>query len=214
MRCFLPLCFVSLFFVGRLVAQEQLFLFGLKGGVPVTPALPGYGPENPGLDTGRWTVGPSVEFHVIAGLWVEADALFRGYKVTGSFVFVPAGSTSPLYQSFDQGVKAWDFPLLAKYRLPGACLRPFIDVGFQETHESSDYAVSYVYSPEISTGAGSAAYEPPSNYSFKGSLGRRGPVAGAGVEFRYRRFRFDPEVRYTHLTPNINQVTLLAGVGF
>jgi hypothetical protein len=40
--------------------QAQLVSFGVKAGIPATPALPGLSYDNPYLDTGRWTVGYAV----------------------------------------------------------------------------------------------------------------------------------------------------------
>jgi len=193
--------------------QEQFVSLGVKAGVPVTPALPGYSFDNPYLDTGRWTVGPSFELHLVAGLSFETDALFRGYTITSAFSYIPPGTsiapaTSPVQVSVKSSVKAWDFPFVAKYRFTAGALRPFVDGGFQLTHESTD---GFDSSGCLS---GTLPCVTDFNGDFKSSRNLHGPVGGAGVEFRYHRFRFAPEIRYSHLSPNINLVTVLAGVSF
>jgi hypothetical protein len=52
----------------------------------------------------------------------------------------------------------------------------------------------------------------PLHYSYIDNLS--GPAGGVGVEFRYGRIKFDPEVRYAHLDSRINLVTVLLGVTF
>src|SRR5215469_14991577 len=87
--------FVSYFFTAAL-ASAQIVSVGVKGGVPVTQAVAGYysSPTNI-LDTGRWIVGPTIDFRLPFGFSVEADALYRGYRehfsvVSDEFI-IPAG---------------------------------------------------------------------------------------------------------------------------
>jgi len=213
MRHFLPIsCLLIASSALVCFGQDQLVSFGVKAGVPVTPALPGYSYDSTYLDTGRWTVGPSFELHLVSGLSFETDALFRGYTIFSSFSYIPSGtstSTSPVQVSTKESVKAWDFPFLAKYRFTAGAIRPFVDGGFQLTHESTDAFVSSA----ILSGTNLGVFT-DFNGDFKNSRNLHGPVGGAGVEFRYRRFRFAPEIRYSHLNPNINLVTVLVGVSF
>jgi hypothetical protein len=210
-----PFTFVSLFLLAC-TAQAQIFSYGVKAGVPVTPALPGFGSSaNPYLDTGRWTIGPSVELHLFRGLSVEFDALFRGYTVVSSF---PADtpSNSGVLESARSSTKVWDFPLLLKYRFPGKGMRPFLDAGYQWTHQSTDSFTSteaFTLSSCFSGGATLCELF-ASTSGFKYSSNVRGPVAGVGIEFKYRRFRIAPEVRYARLNPDTNLVTILAGFTF
>jgi hypothetical protein len=204
---FLPAC----------TAQAQIFSYGFKAGLPVTPALAGFGSSaNPYLDTGRWTIGPSVELHLFRGLSFEFDALFRGYTIVSNFPALTP-SNAVLLESARSSTKVWDFPLLLKYRLPGQRLRPFVDAGYQWTHQSSDEFISTEALTPVSCFSGGATicgeYGGPAT-SGKFWSNARGPVAGAGVEFKYRRVRIEPEVRYTHLNPDNNLVTILAGFTF
>ena len=103
---------------------------------------------------------------------------------------------------------AWDFPALLKYRLSEATIRPYINAGYQYTHESTTFRAKCLNE----SGACAATLIRP---EFEESLDRAGPVAGGGLEFRYWKLRLAPEVRYTRLNkPGINQVTLLFGVTF
>jgi hypothetical protein len=206
--------FLSLFLVAC-TAQAQIFSYGVKAGVPVTAALPGFGSsDNPYLDTGRWTIGPSVELHLFRGLSVEFDALFRGYTVVSTFpALIPPASGA--LESADSSTKAWDFPLLLKYRLPGQRWHPFVDAGYQWTHQSSDEIISPDAFTLVSCFSGGVEFCPTVNPgSAKIGSNVRGPAVGAGIEFKFRRVRVAPETRYTRLNPDTNQVTILAGFIF
>jgi hypothetical protein len=212
-----PFTFVSIFLLA-FTAQAQIFSYGVKAGVPVTPALPGFGSSpNPYLDTGRWTIGPSVELHLFRGLSVEFDALFRGYTVVSNFPALTP-SNSSLLESARLSTKVWDFPLLLKYRLPGRRMRPFLDAGYQWTHQSTDAFTTSTGAFTLGScfsGGATLCEVYASSGGFKYSSNVRGPVAGVGIEFKYRRFRIAPEVRYTHLNNgDTNLVTILAGFTF
>ncbi|HTA46017.1 MAG TPA: outer membrane beta-barrel protein [Bryobacteraceae bacterium] len=207
--------FVSLFLLAC-TAQAQIFSYGVKAGVPVTAALPGFGSSaNPYLDTGRWTIGPSVELHLFRGFFVEFDALFRGYTVVSEFPALTPSNTD-LLESARSSTKVWDFPLLLKYHLPGQGLRPFLDAGYQWSHQSTDaFTSTEALSASGCFASGATFCELGFSISgFKYGSNLRGPAAGVGIEFKYRRFRIAPEVRYTRLSPDTNLVTILAGFLF
>ncbi len=196
-----------------MAAHAQIVSFGFQAGVPATAALPGYSMLNPYLDTGRWTAGPSVEFHLFRSLSFEVDGLFRGYEIAGVYSFsplvgVPAPSSALLTETFRQDTKAWDFPLMLKYRFAHEHWRPFADGGYQLTYESSDLSEVTSCFPQP-TSCGNLG--PGRSHQ---SFNRRGPVAGGGIEFPYRRFKIAPEIRYTHLTGRINQITVIGGFTF
>ncbi len=205
--CFLVAC----------TAQAQFVSLGIKGGIPVTPALPDLSSTNPYLDTGRWTVGPTVELHLVSGLSFEADALFRGYTVVNTYFLAPPDSSSS-QTTVKSSVKAWDFPLLLKYRLPVGAVRPFVDGGYSFTHESTDAFVSFECIPSpvpcVPPGTSVTTIYGTYNSEFQSSRNLNGPVAGVGVEFRHGRIKIAPEVRYTHLNPQTNLATVLVGVTF
>ena len=64
-------------------AYSQPFSFGVKGGVPLMDFVnttQNSFPISAISNTNRYIVGPTVEFHLPAGLAVEFDALFRHYN--------------------------------------------------------------------------------------------------------------------------------------
>lgn len=213
-------------------AQTSLVSFGLKGGLPLTEGAAasrsvsilsgtnlvyiGNGAGLTTTNTSRWTVGPTVELHLPWSLSVEFDALYRTFR-SGSL-------NTPRYQpnlpvaivTFQQDVKAWDFPLLLKYRFPGEKVRPFLLGGKSWTHESRK-----TFSSGVCTATAESCSPPDSSLTFSNSFSRNstvvrdGVVAGGGVELKYRRLSFSPEFRYTRiLQPRSNQVTLLFGITF
>jgi hypothetical protein len=196
--------FLVLFIAAGFTLCAQVVSFGVKAGVPVTDALP-YNFDGFHLDTGRWTVGPTAEFHLPARISIEIDGLYRGYRTISSFPVGIAGS--PYLIESHNDVKAWDFPLLLKYRILGGPTRPFVDAGYQLTHESSDVTTTCV----STGGVCNLLLVHPT----QSSLNRTGPAAGGGIEFKAGKIRLAPEVRYVHLNkPGTNQVTILFGVTF
>ena len=194
-------------------AQAQFVSLGLKGGIPATPALPAFNGINPYLDTGRWTVGPTIEFHLVSGLSLEADALFRGYTTIATYDFpIDLNSFAPNVQK--DSVKAWDFPLLLKYRFPIThTVRPFVTAGAQLTHFTTDqYASASCLGSTCVPITPNSPLRSGGSFTYAGNAG--GPAGGVGLEFRYGRIKFDPEVRYAHIESNINLVTALLGVTF
>jgi hypothetical protein len=206
------------------IAQNPIVSFGVKAGIPLTEAaaprprsvslfpsgtnlLPltnGIGLTT--LTTGRWTVGPTVELHLPWSFSVEFDALYRTFQ-SGS---LNTSGFPVAIQTLNQDVKAWDLPLLLKYRFPVDKVRPFILGGKSWTHESRK-----TFSSSVCTAAESCLPPESPARSSNQSFVRDGVVAGGGVEFKYRRLSFSPELRYTRiLQPRSNQVTLLFGITF
>ncbi len=213
---------LPLFFAAALTASAQRFSFGAKAGVPVTSAFPYDDSPYFMVDTGRWTVGPTGEVRLFSHLSFEADALFRGYRSQsgfGSYLVAGTSVTSvvvPVSGSSRQDAKEWDFPLLLKYRFQAGPIRPFVDAGFEFAHTSSDFTFAFtcLAGPDACSAVGIGSYS-TSNGRYSSSVNRRGAAAGVGMEFKYRKVRIAPEVRYTKLTrPNANEVTVLAGFTF
>jgi hypothetical protein len=125
--------------VSSLPALAQLSV-GVKAGVPLNDAyvnsgqgiFPRFGTTN------RFLIGPEVDLNLPFHLGVEADALYRHYKLGGS------------------GVNEWDFPILLKYRFSAVpVLHPFLDAGPIFNHVSEIQAVtSNVSAPGVVFGAG------------------------------------------------------------
>lgn len=212
-----------LFFVVALTAQaqSQMISFGVKGGIPLTEPVSNSGRFLSNtvntVNTGRWTVGPTVEFHLPWRLSIEVDALYRKYNSDGASVFSYGSEYSSIWSSSRRDVRAWDIPFLLKYRFAGETVRPFISAGGSITHESRDFTFSSSClgpSSCVPTELRSS-YSPVSFSRFHDEVSRLGAVVGAGIELKYRRVYFSPELRYTRITgPDNNQVTLLFGLTF
>jgi hypothetical protein len=212
---------LPLFFAAALAAPAQRLSFGVKAGAPVTAASPYENAPYSLVDTGRWTVGPTVELRLIAGLSFEFDALYRGFRRQDSaaFAIIPPGfseiSNPAIYSTSRQDAKEWDFPLLLKYRFQAGALRPFADAGAVFAHQTSDFTSTFQC---LGTPDNCAASFAPYSFrrsSYTGTVNRRGAAGGVGVEFKYHRIRIAPEVRYMHLDrPGMNEVTVLAGFTF
>ena len=212
--------FLVLFLFAAAIAPAQIVSVGVKAGIPATDALPNQPSYNTLLDTGRWTIGPTVEVRLPYGLSLEADALYRGYRLQQSLAFpevVQDGVTyPPFFNSSRSDTKVWDFPVLLKYRFGPRTIRPFVDAGYTWSHSTSD-----VTSSLTCLGTEAACNSSPLNSYFytlahiNTTAAPSGPTAGVGVEFKLGRFKLAPEVRYTHFSnPTVNQVTILAGFTF
>ena len=162
-----------------------------------------------------------MELHLPLHFSIEFDALYRGSQGTSSYPFNTAilplsntVATSTVLFSSNQKTKAWDFPLLLKYRFLNGPVRPFLSGGYAWSHESTNSfgtstclgGIGACNSPTFFlTPIGSAHY----------TTERQGPVLATGVEFKANRLFISPEIRLTHLTqPNTNQVTMLVGFTF
>jgi hypothetical protein len=158
---------------------------------------------------GRWTGGPTAEFHVIHGFSLEFDALYRNYRVNFSSPFQLGPDVNPYIASNLTKTNVWDFPLLLKKRFTVGSLRPFISAGFQWSNERSN--TSYLYRCAGPQGSCSVAGYPPLGFGqTESSTTVEGPAAGAGIEFKSRYGTIAPEVRFSRPTnsyPRDNRLT-------
>jgi len=73
-----------------------------------------------------------VEFHLPLRLSLEADALYRSQRATLTWLgFYGSESTTPHVYSSNRNTKAWDFPLLLKYRPLNGSMRPLPERGLR-----------------------------------------------------------------------------------
>lgn len=102
--------------------SAQLLNWGVKGGVPLNDAVKAVGTFKPEFH--RWTLGPTVDLNLPAGLGIEADMLYRrvGYSNAASSV---DGTAVSVFNS-----NAWSFPILLKYKFPGTLARMYVSGGF------------------------------------------------------------------------------------
>jgi outer membrane protein with beta-barrel domain len=125
--------------VSSVPAMAQLSV-GVKAGVPLNDVYvnAGQGQFPRFGTTDRYLIGPEVDLNLPFHLGVEADALYRRYRLGGS------------------GVNEWDFPILLKYRFSAIpVLHPFVDAGPIFNHVSEIQSVtSNVSAPGVVIGAG------------------------------------------------------------
>jgi hypothetical protein len=133
---------------------------GVKAGIPATGLVMSSDQDSGAFPAkgGAYVIGPSAEIRFPLGIGIEVDALYRG-------VSYPSGSS-------------WEFPILAKYRLPvHGLIRPFVAGG--ASFERNDVLQANQVGPARTT---------------------KGYVFGGGVETKLGPIRIAPEFRYTHWT--------------
>lgn len=197
-----------LLFSAALTCSAQAGLnvsFGVKAGVPATDA-----PFQYGTLTGkaRWTAGPAIEVRLSHHLSVELDALYRGADI--QIQSVAGSSLAPTVFWSTGTTRAWDFPVLLKYRILDGPTRPFVSAGFSGIHESADLTGS-CSGPLclLPTDQTASAWKSVVNTN------RIGATVAAGLEFSLGRIKIAPELRFTRVShPNGNMVDLLVGFTF
>lgn len=199
-----------LFLLIPVAASSQVVTFGIKGGVPFGQPTADFGHLK--IDSGHWTVGPVAEFHYRARLSFEVGALYSGYDVlydANSSILSPAPLPNVRIDGRGE-TKAWDIPAVVKYRFRASGWTPFVLGGFNYRRESTDVHVSCTAADGRACGSTIGFTE-----RYSTSQDRVGPTFGAGIEWRYGRIRFAPEIRYTRLNrPGSSQYTVLLGVTF
>lgn len=214
-------------------AHAQSFTFGFKVGAPLTDFIntqpaPSFLPFSfgtvPSSYTNRYLVGPTVELDLPFRLGVEVDALYRHYRFD-SFQGTSLSSSNPLFIaaiSDYESTGAWEFPLLAKYRLPVPLVHPFVDAGIawdtlQGFHQSVTFTV---------TGSPPGPVRAPPPFGQPAHSTIAGFVVGGGVDVHALFIHITPELRYTRwdkrhfigtddgFWSNQNQVEVMVGITF
>lgn len=183
---------------------SQQITFGVVGGTGLTPDIPfrrtplswqGNSYEYVVRSGPRsLVIGPMMEIGVTRSWSVEVNALHRTlkYRIAST---LPEQQTCLPTAFCGANISTWQFPILVKYRIPAARLKPFLAAGPSFRRYSNP--------------AGTR----PSPY---------GGTVGAGVEFQAGPLQLSPTIRYTRwgsssvpFQPTItNQVELLSGIGF
>ena len=169
-----------LLLVGAIAAFGEPFSIGVKGGIPVNDFVNGTNTASGVLSstTNRYIVGPEAELNLPAGFGIEFDALYRHYNFQAFGVSGTNTSTT--------STGAWEFPLLAKWRVPIPVVHPYIDGGVSWDHLTGMGVTSAAVFPgAVNNGPGANM-----NTVF-------GYVGGVGIEFQAKWLRIEPEVRYT-----------------
>ncbi len=179
-------------------AYPQSVSFGLKGGVPLSNALKVANTSTYTSDRSPFVIGPVVELGLPLGIGVEADLLYRRLHYDSS-------------TSRTTG-QVWEVPILAKYRFPGALLRPFIGAG-----------LSFRRFARIDQTTQSSSTNQPPEVRGRAAIGA---TVGAGLELHLPVVRLSSEIRYTRwgstsiratlggLTTQLNQADFLLGITF
>ncbi len=169
---------------GSGVLRGPSFSLGLTGGVRPTDDFQ-YAATS---ESKRYVAGLTAVAGLPMGFSIEFDALYRrqGYNT--------AAGTALYTATIHETDNVWEFPLLARYRVPVRGIRPFAEAGWapRMIHGTKDASGSYLsqLNPPVYTQYSSQTHtEWPTTH---------GAIVGGGIEFSAGRLRFAPEVRYTH----------------
>jgi opacity protein-like surface antigen len=203
---------VFLLLLGAVSAWAQLFSYGVKAGVPLNNFLDAARSQHFAFNanTNRYIVGPTAELHLPFGLGVEVDILYRHFDYNGSGTLVDVITNSRTTGN------AWEFPLLAKYRIPTKIVHPYVDAGV--AWDTLSGLTEAITRNSIATSTSSPA-EP-------NTTATRGLVLGAGLSVKLLMVHVSPEIRITRwgaqhfidpnglLHSNLNQGEFLLGITF
>jgi Outer membrane protein beta-barrel domain len=190
---------ILLLTVPGLVAQSERpgsLSVGFKIGSPLND--PASQTPQSTYNQSRWTGGPTVELHVPYRFAIEFDALYWTNRGNSSQIFQFGSNVNPFLNTFSQKTRAWDLPLLLKYRFQVAGIRPFVSAGYLFSHESIERSSfnqclgpqGTCVPPEFPVTEIRSAYSEDSRF-------RGGPTAGVGLEFKTRYLTITPELRFT-----------------
>jgi hypothetical protein len=170
-------------------APAQQFGFGVVGGVWTTADVSGtLHPESK-----RYILGPEAELRLPLGLSVEADALYRRIGYTGYSSTVVGSSITQVRAN------SWEFPVMAKLRLPSVIAHPFVGIGYapRTIHGSAVSSGSYLSGITQNPPASVYTYysNQHSNVSFPTT---HGLIVSGGVEAGLGPIHISPQIRYVH----------------
>lgn len=198
---------VFLLLFGAAAAFGGPFGFGVKAGVPLTDFVSTVSSQNFSSYTSTknpYIIGPMLELRLPFGLGVEFDALYRHYSLQATQLPVSARTG------------AWEFPLVAKYRLPSPLVHPYVEGGVAwDRLAGFEQSITGVLpsSPVLSV-------PQPVNQTTTGF------VLGAGIDLHLLIIHVSPEIRYTRwgaqhfldpnggFSSNQNQAEFLVGISF
>ena len=202
---------------GAVSAWAQLFSYGVRAGVPLNNFLDAAKSQQFAFNTttNRYIVGPMAELHLPFGFGIEFDILYRHFDYNGS------GNLNDLITGIGTTGNAWEFPLLAKYRLPMKIVHPYVDAGVAwDTLSGLTQAITRTILPSHPTTTSS------SNPAELNANSTRGFVMGAGLSVKVLVIHVSPEIRFTRwgaqhfidpnglLHSNVNQGEFLVGITF
>ncbi|MBI4478985.1 MAG: hypothetical protein HY651_03080 [Acidobacteria bacterium] len=195
-------------------ALAQRFLFGVKGGTPISSSTltgvagsfrTGTGPSY--LNIRRYTIGPTVELALPFHVRFQADFPYKRLDRTESrFLGMSFGSIEHV------SANNWEFPIMLKYLWQRDTTKPFVTAGGSIRRINSFEAKLEQFIAFPSPGGVSQS-------TIDEGLTQGGWVVGGGVRFDKGPLKISPEIRYTRWTserflPTRNQVEFLLGVMF
>ncbi|MCS6952173.1 MAG: hypothetical protein RMK57_09495 [Bryobacterales bacterium] len=173
-----------------LSAAAQLHV-GVKAGAPLAELTETVGAGDWSNLPSRWAFGLMVDVDLPADLGIEFNALYRRVGYEGARL-----DQVPVLR-WKARDEVWDFPLIGKYRFPGAVVRPYVGAGI--------------------------AFRKLNDLMRPGS-GSRGPVLSGGLRANVLVLKLSPELRYTRWTggediragfrARKNQMEFLLGITF
>jgi hypothetical protein len=156
---------------------SQRLTIGAVGGLRLT------GDPQTYYDTSNskpYLVGPTIEVRLPLNFALEADALYSRLGDTFYFPGITRESTTRTIAN------SWEFPLLAKYRLPVPRVHPYLSVGVAPRHAGGRInTIQYGYYPsDVSfSSVGWHAHD----HAF---------VLGGGIDVKFWHIRISPQIRY------------------
>jgi opacity protein-like surface antigen len=167
-------------------------------------------------NTKRYTVGPTIEFHLPGRLSLEVDGLYKrvGYNFVGS-------DSTGNQLTAKTTANSWEFPITGKFEITPGPLRPFIQAGVSVRNISGIRQVQDI----VQAGTlNQVTVSSPAEFNTDTDLGF---VFGGGVSIKAGRLRISPQIRYTRwgsenfrdplhslLHTNLNQADFLLGITF
>jgi hypothetical protein len=184
-----------------IAANAQLFSVGVLGGAPFNDvakdsvvngvrSIP---------KSSNFTIGPSFQVGLPAGLRVEVDALYRPYEFNLSFT---QGSGVQTNISGQQ----WRFPVLLQYRFGTPIVKPFLEAGISFDHLSGLSSAA----KNITSGPGKLLHQSDASAVLGGGVEVKVPFVRVSGELRYTR----QSVSYFESLSNLNQAEILLGIHF
>jgi opacity protein-like surface antigen len=201
---------------GAVSAWAQLFSYGVRAGVPLNDFLNAAKSQQFAFNTttNRYIVGPTAELHLPFGFGIEFDILYRHFDYNGSVTLMNIVSNSRTTAN------AWEFPLLAKYRIPMKVVHPYVDAGVAWDKLSG--LTQTITSTFVALTTTTTTSNPPE----LNTTATRGFVMGGGVSVKVLKIQVSPEIRFTRwgaqhfidpgglLHSNLNQGEFLLGITF
>jgi hypothetical protein len=203
------------------LSPAQDLSVGVMAGIPLTRyfntgtfAVRG-GAVDYSSTTRRYTLGPTVQWHLHPRFSLNVDLLYKRFGYTQSENTSVSGITTT--STFTVTGNSWDIPVLANYRWQSR-VSPYIGGGFVVRYMRPGHARG-VRTVETATGTVTTPIDTEETLSVL----LPGAAIAVGAEIGHGRLRLRPEFRYTRwrntaisgpLRLNPNQVEFLLGLVF